>query len=73
MGIIGGILMFDPINAKVLFSLKSTAKAMTIKVWKPQKGAIPQKTPKAREKAFVCSGKLISKISSLMNCLIFFF
>ncbi len=60
-------------NARTLLSLKSTDKLITRRVWNPQKGESPIKTPSAMENAFVRLLPSLSKTSSCMNLLKLFF
>ena len=52
-GIIGGMLILEQRKAKDLFSPKRAAKERVIRVWNPQKGAMPKKSPKATEQALL--------------------
>ena len=66
-GIIGGMLILEQRKAKDLFSPKIAAKERVIRVWNPQKGAMPKKSPKATEQALLLWEALLSKRSSLRH------
>lgn len=72
-GIKGGRLTLEATKANTLFNLKRTDKLMTSKVWNPQKGERPIKTPRAMEKAFVRLLPSLSSTSSFKNLLKLFF
>lgn len=72
-GINGGKLTFEATKASTLFSLKSTAKEMVSRVWKPQNGENPINTPSAMENALVRLLPSLSRTSSFINLLKLFF
>ena len=72
-GIKGGKLTLEKAKAMVLFSLNSTAKKMTIKVWNPHRGDKPISTPSAMESAFFSWESLLPRKSSWKNLLTPFF
>ena len=65
--------MFEKVKANALFQRKRTATEITIAVWNPQNGAIPQNTPSAIESAFLRLESELERTSSLKKAIKLFF
>src|SRR5690606_41924687 len=71
--IIGGILILEAANEIALFQRKTTAKNIDKKDCNPHNGAMPIKTPKATDKAFISLLSSAWSTSSFTNRLKLFF
>ena len=68
----GGKLILENAKAIALFNLKTIAKKITRRVWKPQIGDNPIKIPKAIEKLFLDGESWLPKKSSIKKRLILY-